>query len=147
VLVEEPPRPFTLQETKWKIKKLNSKKAPGVDLITVKMLKELPEKTVKALMHLFSAIIRVAYWPLKLKTAQVITVLKPEKDPTHVESYRPISPLPTISKLLDKLVHKVTRGSRAKGMDARPSIRIPPRSLYRSTMSSHNRCNQQSHRK
>jgi hypothetical protein len=46
------------------------------------------------------------YWPLKLKTAQVITMLKPGRDPTNVESYRPISLLPTISKLSEKLVHK-----------------------------------------
>jgi hypothetical protein len=88
------------------IKMLNPNKAPGIDLINVKMLKELPVKAVRALMYLCNAILRVGYWPTQLKTAQVITILKPGKGRTNVESYRPISPLPTISKLLEKLVHK-----------------------------------------
>jgi hypothetical protein len=69
-----------------------------MDLITVKMLKELPEKTVKTLIHILNAMLRVAYWPIQLQTAQ---------DPTNIESHRPISLLPTISKLLEKLVHKL----------------------------------------
>jgi hypothetical protein len=104
VLVEEQPRPFTLQELKYEIKMLNLKKAPSMDLITVKMLKELPE--VKSTNAYINAILRVSYWPIQLKTAQVITVLKPGTASTYTESYRPLSLLPTISKLLEKLVHK-----------------------------------------
>jgi hypothetical protein len=33
-------------------------------------------------------------------------ILKPGKDPTDVSSYRPISLLPTISKVLEKLIYK-----------------------------------------
>jgi len=35
-------KPFILKEIKNEIKKLNHKKAPGTDLITATMLKELP---------------------------------------------------------------------------------------------------------
>jgi hypothetical protein len=38
--------------------------------------------------------------------ARIITILKPGKDSTNVESYRPISLLPSILKLLEKLVYK-----------------------------------------
>ncbi|GBM90089.1 RNA-directed DNA polymerase from mobile element jockey [Araneus ventricosus] len=38
------------------------------------------------------------------KTARVLPVLKPGKDPTHPVSYRPISLLPTLSKLGEKLI-------------------------------------------
>jgi hypothetical protein len=38
-------------------------------------------------MRIFNAILRVVYWPIQLKTAQVFTILKPGKDPTNVESY------------------------------------------------------------
>jgi hypothetical protein len=49
---------------------LNTKKAPGMDLITVKKFKELPEKTVKALMHIFNAILRLHnLWPLEWYSA------------------------------------------------------------------------------
>jgi hypothetical protein len=70
------------------------------------MFKGLPEKTVKVLMHIFNTILRVASLPIQLKTAQVITILKPGKDPTTVQSFRPTSLLPTVSKLLEKLLHK-----------------------------------------
>jgi hypothetical protein len=48
---------------------LKPQKAPGLDPITAKMLNELPEKTVKALMHIFNAIPGVAYRPVQLRTA------------------------------------------------------------------------------
>jgi hypothetical protein len=70
------------------------------------MLQELPEKAIRALMYLFNATQRVGYWPNPLKTERIITILKPGKDSTNVESYRPVSLLPSISKLLEKLVHK-----------------------------------------
>jgi uncharacterized protein YfkK (UPF0435 family) len=42
---------FTLEEIKHKIKMLNQKKAPGFDLITAKMLKELPKEGLINLMY------------------------------------------------------------------------------------------------
>jgi Na+/phosphate symporter len=84
---------------------LNPKIAPGLDLVTVKMLRKLPEKTAKALMHIFNAILTVAYWPIQLKTAQLITILKPGTDQTKAESYL-ISLLTTVPKLLENLMHK-----------------------------------------
>jgi hypothetical protein len=77
-----------------------------MDLITVKIFQELPGKTVRALLRIFNAILGVAYWPIQLQTAQVITILKPEKVPTNVESYCPISLMLKISKILEKLVHE-----------------------------------------
>jgi hypothetical protein len=38
--------------------------------------------------------------------AKIITILKPGKDPTDIGSYCPVSLLPTLTKLLEKLVHK-----------------------------------------
>jgi hypothetical protein len=88
------------------IKMLNPNKAPGIDLTTVKMLKELPEKAVMALMYIFNAILRVGYWPTQLNGTSNYDIKARERDPTYVESYRPVSLLPTISKLLEKHVHK-----------------------------------------
>jgi hypothetical protein len=55
---------------------------------------------VKAILHLLNAITRLGYWPRPLKRANVIMILKPGKDPTDVTSYRPISLLPVIPKIL-----------------------------------------------
>jgi len=96
-------KPFTLKEIKNEIKKLNHKKAPGIDLITATMLKELPQKGLLNLQYILNAIIRLEYWP---KQAQIIMIPKPGKNPIDVTSYRPISLLSTISKILEKLILK-----------------------------------------
>jgi hypothetical protein len=49
-------------------------------------------------------IIRLSHWHKQLKTAQVITIAKTGEDPTDVTSYRPISLLPILSKVYEKLL-------------------------------------------
>ena len=66
------------------------------------MLKELPHKVILLLTYLFNAILRLNYWPLSLKVAEIILIPKSGKDPTEVTSYRPISLLLTLAKLLEK---------------------------------------------
>lgn len=39
------------------------------------------------------------------KLAQIITLPKPGKDPHQASSYRPISLLPTLSKILEKIIY------------------------------------------
>lgn len=83
---------------------LNPKKAPGFDLITGEILKQLPKKGIVKLTYLFNAAARLKYVPYIWKVAEVIMILKPGKPPNGVKSYRPISLLPIISKLFEKLV-------------------------------------------
>jgi hypothetical protein len=58
----------------------------------------------KNLLQLYNAILRLEYWPMEFKTARVIMIRKPGKRPTDVTSYRPISLLQIISKILEKLL-------------------------------------------
>ena len=53
-------------------------------LVTPKMLKELPQKSMILLTYLFNAIIRYQYWPHKIKLAEIILIPKPGKDPKAV---------------------------------------------------------------
>jgi len=99
---------FTLKEIKDELKMLNQKKAPGLDLITARMLKELPKEGLLNLMCIFNAILRLEYWPKSLKIEQIIMTPRPGKNPMDFSSYRPISFLPTISKVLEKLILKST---------------------------------------
>jgi hypothetical protein len=55
---------------------------------------------VLLLTYLFNAILRHQYWPHVLKLEEIILIPKPGKDPKGVKSYRPISLLPIIAKLL-----------------------------------------------
>jgi hypothetical protein len=52
----------------------NQKKAPGLNLITARMLKELPNEGLVNLMYILNAILRLEYWPKSLKIAQIIMV-------------------------------------------------------------------------
>jgi hypothetical protein len=82
------------------------KKATGMDLITPKMFKELPQKGTILLTYLFNAILRHQYWPHKLKLAEIILIPKPGKDPKEVKAYRPLSLLLIIAKPLEKLIFR-----------------------------------------
>jgi len=70
------------------------------------MLKELPKKGLQNLQYILNAIIRSEYRPKALKQEQILMIPKPGKNPIHITSYLPISLLPTISKILEKLILK-----------------------------------------
>lgn len=92
------------REVGREIQKLNSKKAPGYDLINVKVLKELPKKEVVTITQIY-AIIRTQYFPIQWKYAKII-LYKPDKPPNELTFYRPISLLSVLSKLFEKLLLK-----------------------------------------
>lgn len=88
------------------IKALKSKKAPGFDLITADILKQLPKKGITMLTYIMNAMLRLNYVPNVWKVAEIIMILKPGKPPNETKSYRPISLLPIMSKLFEKLLLK-----------------------------------------
>ena len=83
---------------------LKSKKAPGYDGISARILKELPRKGLILLTYIINAAFRLKYVPQSWKKAEVIMILKPGKPSDLAASYRPISLLPTLSKLFEKLL-------------------------------------------
>lgn len=93
-------------EVKRFIDKLNPHKAPGFDHITARLMRELPNKGICRLAQIFNAIVRFRHFPQHWKTAKVILLPKPGKNPEEVASYRPISLLPVMSKLFEKILHK-----------------------------------------
>jgi hypothetical protein len=62
------------------INSLNPNKSSGYDLITGKILKELPIIGIKYLTQLFNTVLLKGYFPAQRKVAQII-ILKPEKPP------------------------------------------------------------------
>ncbi|GBM74232.1 RNA-directed DNA polymerase from mobile element jockey [Araneus ventricosus] len=83
------------------IKKLKINKAPGIDSINNKILKNLPWNIILNLNTIIHKIMTIGHFPSRWKTATVVPILKPGKDPTDTSSYRPISLLPSISKIAD----------------------------------------------
>lgn len=100
-----PTAPFRPSEVKKVVMyQLKADKAPGYDLITGRVLKELTRKGIILLTLIFNAILRLQYFPTQWKLSQIVVVPKPGK-PTHIAaSYRPISLLPVSSKVFEKLL-------------------------------------------
>lgn len=91
------------------IQRLKPNKSPGYDLITNKILKHLPKKTILYLTFIFNSMLRLSYFPAIWKLSIVILILKPGKPPNIATSYRPISLLPVLGKLFEKIVLKRLR--------------------------------------
>ena len=88
------------------IKNLKNKKAPGFDLITAEVLKQLPRKAIIKFTKLINATLKLKHVPKLWKVAEVIMILKSGKPPQETTSYRPISLLPVISKVFEKILLK-----------------------------------------
>lgn len=99
-----PPRPVTVRELAWAIKTMKNKKAPGFDLITKEVLIQLPKKALVFITSLFNAIFRVQYFPDMWKVSIISMIHKPGKPPDNVTSYRPISLLPILSKVYERIL-------------------------------------------
>ena len=86
------------------IKKLKPKKAPGVDQVTNSHLRNLPNKTLTQLLVIINSCIELQYFPTTWKHATVVAIPKPGKNPIFPFNYRPISLLPAISKILERII-------------------------------------------
>ena len=92
------------QELRAIIKILPNNKAPGCDGIENKILKNITTKATVQLTHIINASLRIGYFPKQWKTAIVVPVPKPNKNPTDPCNYRPISLLNTMSKVAEKVI-------------------------------------------
>ncbi|GBN10446.1 RNA-directed DNA polymerase from mobile element jockey [Araneus ventricosus] len=99
----DPPLP---SEVLYRIKSLRINKAPGIDGINNKMIKSLPLQTILTITTIIHKITTPGHFSTRWKAATVIPILKHGKDPTDTTSYRPISLLPSLSKIAEHLILK-----------------------------------------
>ncbi|GFS82084.1 RNA-directed DNA polymerase from mobile element jockey [Trichonephila clavipes] len=100
-----PPTPPPLPSEIIKhIDKVKTNKAAVIDRITHRMLKHLPLVPIFELTNIIHNIIKIGYFPIAWKTATVIPILKPGKDPTRAESFRPIALLSILGKVAEKII-------------------------------------------
>jgi hypothetical protein len=89
------------------INSLNPKKSSGYDLITGKILKEMPIIGIKYLTQLFNAVLLKGYFLVQWKATRIILILKPGKPPNELTYLPAIKPLTHLSKnFFEKLLLK-----------------------------------------
>lgn len=95
---------FDPTEIRNTIRDMPTNKAPGHDKIPAKLLTLLPDKYILYLTAIYNAIQRHHYYPNNWKHAIVTMIPKPHKDNKFPNNYRPISVLPALSKILERLL-------------------------------------------
>ena len=110
--IEQNPRsmfmhPTTKSEIRSLIRMLPNKLSSGYDSINNVLLKKLDNELISPLTLLFNQSIKSGIFPQQIKSADVVPLFK-SKNHLHRTNYRPISLLLTISKLLEKVIHKCT---------------------------------------
>ncbi|KAJ1109004.1 hypothetical protein NDU88_006374 [Pleurodeles waltl] len=99
--------PFTVEEVAAAILSLPGDKSPGVDGLTPAFYKEYVDILAPCLLEVYAESLETGSLPASLREALIITVLKPGKDPTRCDSYRPLSMINIDNKILAKMI--VTR--------------------------------------
>lgn len=84
-------------------KGIDPKKVLSYDLITGKILKELPENGIIFLIQIYNAILRINFIPPQWKVAEIIDS-QTRQLPEEAKSCRLISLLPILFKIFEKLV-------------------------------------------
>lgn len=78
----------------------------GDDLVHNEMLRNLNYDNTKLVTHLFNLSLSKSYIPSEWRRSTVCPILKPHKDPTDPESYRPMAITSCLGKLCEKLISR-----------------------------------------
>ena len=89
------------------IDKLPSKTSSGVDGISPVLLKHIKHEISKPVTLILNQCLATGIFPDKLKIAKVVPIYKSE-DENIFNNYRPISILPALSKVFDKIIFNQT---------------------------------------
>ena len=95
------PQPVTVKE----IRCLRNNVSMGLDKIHVRFIQDGSEYISESLSYIFNLMLETGIFPDKLKIARVVPIYK-AGDATLMNNYRPISVLPILSKVFERLLHK-----------------------------------------
>jgi hypothetical protein len=101
-----PTKQISPNEIKNLIQKLKIKKSHKHNLITNKIFRQLPQKSIILPTYIYNSMLRMSYFPLIWKISVIILIRKPNKPKDEPSSYRPISLLPVLEKLFEKVMLK-----------------------------------------
>ena len=101
-------RPFKLQEVDvsficQELSKLQTTKSTGIDGIPVRLLRDASVSIAMPVTKIINQSFKSGTIPTEWKEAKIIPIFKARKK-TAMKNYRPISVLPLVSKIMDKVV-------------------------------------------
>ncbi|KAK9880827.1 hypothetical protein WA026_013154 [Henosepilachna vigintioctopunctata] len=91
-------------EIQHRFNRSKTRKAPVRDGISNRALKRLPVSAIGQYTSIVNAILRLRYFPTRWKSADVIVFQKPGKTAAFPQHYRPISLLPSLSKIAEGIL-------------------------------------------
>ena len=94
-----------MSEVENELKSLNAKKSNTFKNIPTKILKESIDICSSTLLRIINNEIQESHFPDELKLAAVTPIFK-KNDTTKLENYRPVSVLPVISKVFERIMQK-----------------------------------------
>ena len=97
---------FTPSEILTVINGLDASKACGPDKLPTRLLKMMAIYIAEPLTKIFNKSLSTGEYPITWKRAQVKPVFKGKGSPSDATNYRPISLLPCLSKVFEKLMFK-----------------------------------------
>ena len=95
---------MSVPAVKKHLKQLKRKKAEGNDEIPNCILRDCAHELAPRIAHIISLSLKSAQIPEDLKTAKITPIFK-DSEKSKYTNYRPISVLPTISRILERCVY------------------------------------------
>ena len=96
--------PATPVEVNNIINAMQPKTSHGYDDISPKLVRKCSQALISPLVHIINLSISTGIFPDKMKLAKVIAIYK-SSNSSHFSNYRPISLLPTFSKILERVTY------------------------------------------
>ena len=98
-------RKVSKQEVEHELKSIKRNKATGMDNLPPGLIKDSAELISAPLTHLINTSLMTSTFPVEWKAAKIIPTYKSGAR-SNCDNYRPVSVLPVISKVIEKIVHQ-----------------------------------------
>ena len=95
---------FEMHEMLNALKSCKKNSAPGDDRISYEILKQIPRSCQKEILNFYNCVWRKGHLPQDWKESIIRPMLKPDKSPFNIASYRPVALTSTLCKLMEKMI-------------------------------------------